>query len=327
MTVDISPSVSHISTRSVDPADRIDFWEEYNRRALVGLTCSPYSEDGLLATQTNFAAGALRLADIAGNEHVIERNPRTCRALPKDSIFATLLLAGEGVFFHGGGCLTMTAGDLVLYDTRHSYLFGFPTAMRQLLVDIPREVFAEQCSAADLPGPLLFCGNGAAEGGLVGSLRSVLSDWTRGRGVGAPGGTEATVLDLVRSLAAPRLGDRTAAPAAPARLAAAEDYIARHLPDPGLCAGQVAEALGVSTRHLGRIFEPAGVTPSRYILRERLAKAREQLTDPRSRLTVAEVAHRWGFASQPHFTRVFRTTFGQTPGEIRRHGGLTYFGE
>jgi AraC-like DNA-binding protein len=40
---------------------------------------------------------------------------------------------------HEQGCLTTTAGQLVLYETRRPYLFGFSGTMRQFLVDIPRE--------------------------------------------------------------------------------------------------------------------------------------------------------------------------------------------
>ncbi|MFE6775070.1 helix-turn-helix domain-containing protein [Streptomyces sp. NPDC057702] len=318
MSTPAAPAASHVSTRCVDPADRVDFWEEYNRKALVGLTCSPYSEQGLLASQTNVQLRGLRLAEIAGNEHVIERTPRTCRALPKESVFATLLTAGQAVFFHAGGCLNVRAGDLVLYDTRQSYLFGFPSTMRQLLVDIPGRTFSEHCAPGGVATPLLFGGDSAAEGVLVATLRSVLSDWASGRGAGDPVSAEATVLDLVRSLAAPRIGDGSATPARPAQLVVAQEYVLRHLGDPRLCAEQVAEAVGVSTRQLSRIFASAGLSPSRYILRQRLARAREELADPQARhRTIAEVAHRWGFASQAHFTRVFRDHFGHTPGEAR----------
>lgn len=307
--------VSRVSTRSVDPADRIGFWEEYNRQALVGLTCSSYSQDGLLATQTNFRLGGLRLAEITGNEHVIERTPRTCQDLPKDSVFVSLLTDGQAVFFHEGGCLTVRAGDVVLYDTRRSYLFGFPTAMRQLLVDIPRETFAERCAPGDVPAPLLF------RRGLtpVSTLEPVLAEWATGRGdTTDPAHTEATVLDLVRTLVAPRLGDDHALPAPSSRLAMALDHIDRHLSDPRLSTEAVAAAVGVSTRQLSRLFRPTGVGPARHLLDRRLAKAHEQLADPDSRhLTVAEVAHRWCFASQAHFTRVFRDRYGRTPGEVR----------
>ncbi|MDX3496569.1 AraC family transcriptional regulator [Streptomyces turgidiscabies] len=307
-----------MSTQSVDPEDRIDFWEEYNRRALVGLSCSSYSQQGLLATQTNVELGGLRLADIAGNEHVIERTPRTCQALPKDSVLVSLLTAGQGVFFHEGGCLTPQTGDLILYDTRRSYLFGFPSPMRQLLVDIPRDVFATLCASGEVSAPMLFGRGSAAEGALVSALGAVLGDWAEGHGSDDGASTEAIVLDIVRTLAAPRLGGASATPAAISQLAVAKDYMDRHLTDPGLSAGRVAEAIGVSARHLSRIFQATGVSPSRHILEQRLAKAHEQLADAGSRhLTVAEVAHRWGFASQAHFTRVFRSRFGRTPGETR----------
>ncbi|MFD5401531.1 helix-turn-helix transcriptional regulator [Streptomyces griseorubiginosus] len=85
-----------------------------------------------------------------------------------------------------------------------------------------------------------------------------------------------------------------------------------------MSAGRVAEAICVSARHLSRIFMPIGVSPSRYILEQRLDRARQVLADPGSRhLTIAEVAHRWGFAGQAHFNRVFRDRFGCTPGETR----------
>ncbi len=311
------PIVSRVSTQSVDPADRIDFWEEHNRQALVGLTCSSYSRDGLLATETNVELGDLRLAEIAGNEHVIERTPRTCRTLPKDSIFVTLLTAGGGVFFHEDGCVTLQTGDLILYDTRRPYLFGFPSPMRQLLVDIPREVFAAQCAPGEVSAPMLLGRGSAAEGARASALEAVLADWVTGQGGEDSVSTQATVLDLVRTLAAPRLGG-SASPAMLSQLAVAKDYIARHLTDPGLSSGMVAEAIGVSARHLSRIFQPTGVSPSRYILEQRLGKARQVLAEPSSRhLTIAEVAHCWGFASQAHFTRVFRSRFGRTPGESR----------
>ncbi|MBK3521154.1 MULTISPECIES: helix-turn-helix domain-containing protein [Streptomyces] len=305
-----------MSTRSVDQADRVDLWEDY-QQTLVGLTCSPYSHDGLLATQTNVGLGSLRLADIAGNEHVIERNARPCRETPKDSVFATLLASGQAVFFHGG-CLSLGAGDLVLYDTRRSCLLGFPTTMRQLLVDIPREVFAEGCLSAELPAPLVFGRRSAADAPAVRALESVLSGWFAQREPGDAAGTEDTVLGLVRSLATFRVGGGRPGDDQGARLLLAKEYIDRHLSDPRLCVEHVADAVGVSTRQLCRVFRQAGLSPSRHILESRLTRVHEQLADPGSeRLTVADIADVWGFASQSHFSRVFRERYGRTPGELR----------
>ncbi|MGW5159041.1 helix-turn-helix transcriptional regulator [Nonomuraea wenchangensis] len=71
--------------------------------------------------------------------------------------------------------------------------------------------------------------------------------------------------------------------------------------------------MGISVRHLARIFEPA-----RHITERRLARAHQELTGPGAReTTIADVAHRWGFSSQAHFARLFRSRFGLTPSEAR----------
>ncbi|MGW2311119.1 helix-turn-helix domain-containing protein [Actinomadura luteofluorescens] len=308
-----APMISEASTEEVDPRDRIEFWEDYNRRALVGLSCTSYSEDGLLARQANFRLGDVRLADISGNAHAVERTPQVARSAPKDSVFATLLVEGEAVFLHEHGCLAATAGDLVLYDTRRPYLFGFSSSMRQLLVDVPRDVFVERCMAGGVPAPVLFGRGTAREGELVVALRSVLEK---------PGAqSRGNVLDLLRMLATERSGGRSAPAAYQTQLIVAEDYVERHLHDPRLTPGQVAGVLGVSVRHLGRIFEAAGTTPARHILERRLQRAHDDLASPRTartaRTTIADVAYRWGFSSQAHFARHFRARFGRTPSETR----------
>ncbi|MFA1544495.1 helix-turn-helix transcriptional regulator [Actinomadura monticuli] len=76
--------------------------------------------------------------------------------------------------------------------------------------------------------------------------------------------------------------------------------------------------MGISVRHLSRVFEPEGLTPARYVMDRRLTRAKTDLADPASsQATVAEIAHRYGFASQAHFTRVFGERFGRTPGAVR----------
>jgi AraC-like DNA-binding protein len=307
--------ISSVSTEAVEPEERVGYWEEYNRRNLVGLACSSYSEHGLLARQANVVSGGLRIADIAGNEHVIERTPRICRTLPKDSVFASLLLDGDAVFFHSGGVLPVPAGRLVLYETDRPYLFGFPSPMRKLLVDIPRSLFTERCLAGGIAEPMVLGNRSATDAGVLSALRSVVDALADGRAMPAGEDPETTVLDLIRSLAGESLAGHSA------QLAVAKKYIDRHLLDPGLCAEDVAAAVGMSARHLRRVFEPEEISPSRYIMRRRLEMAHRQLREDPAIGTIADVAHRWGFASQPHFTRVFRDHFGQTPGEVRMRTG------
>jgi AraC-like DNA-binding protein len=231
-------------------------------------------------------------------------------------VFATLLLDGDAAFLHAAGCLPATAGDLLLYETRQPYLFGFSSAMRQILVDIPRAAFAEACLPGGVPVPMVFGRESTVEGALVSSLRRLLGDLVALRGGDrGPEETRCAVLDLIRLLAVERCGGSTAASA---HLVVANEHIEKRLHDPRLDAAEVAGVLGISVRQLARVFETAGTTPTRHILERRLQRADAELRAPGSAVTrIVDVAYRTGFSSHARFARAFHNRFGRTPSEAR----------
>jgi AraC-like DNA-binding protein len=312
--------VSSVSTDGVAAGDRLAFWEHYNAQALVGLTCSTYEDEGLLARQLNLELDGLRVADIAGNAHVIERAPGLVRTQPKDATFLTMLLEGEAFFYSAGGHVQLRAGDLLAYETDRPYLFGFGTAMRQVLVDVPRELFAERCGAPDLTRPLKVSGNRLGAASLSArALRSRLLALV-GDPAHAPSAARDDLLELMRAAL-------TGAPAGPGHRVAAEEYIDARLQDPSLSPERVAGAVGISSRHLNRAFAAEGTTVAQYIRGCRLDRARQDLVAAAmAEHRIADIAARWSFASQAHFTRLFRARFGCTPSDVRPRrtaGGVT----
>jgi AraC-like DNA-binding protein len=305
--------VSSASTAVVEAADRVAFWEEHNAAALVGLTCSTYAPEGLVAKELNVDLGGFRVADIAGNTHVIERAPAMVRQCPKDATFATLLLEGEAFFYQAGECVPLVAGDVVVYDTDQPYLFGFGSRMRQLLIDVPRELWVERCGRVDLGRPMRISGSGPGSAALVArTLRTTLSRTVEDVG-SCSDGQPNHVLDLMQMMVT---GSGTAV--STSRLMAAKMYVAEHLTDPSLCTEQVARAVGVTSRHLNRAFAAEGTTVSQYVHDRRLDGARADLMAPQmAEHRVADIASRWAFASQAHFTRAFRARFGCTPTQAR----------
>ncbi len=88
----------------------------------------------------------------------------------------------------------------------------------------------------------------------------------------------------------------------------------------GALVAQLAHRLGVSDRHLRRIFEAAlGVSPLQYLQTRRLLAAKQLLTD--TRLPVTQVALASGFASVRRFNAAFSTHYGLNPTQLRREGG------
>jgi len=82
---------------------------------------------------------------------------------------------------------------------------------------------------------------------------------------------------------------------------------------------RLAARLGVSDRHLRRIFEAQlGVTPLQYLQTRRLLTAKQLLAD--TDLPITQVAHASGFASVRRFNAAFLAHYGLNPSQLRRHG-------
>src|SRR4051812_20756731 len=100
---------------------------------------------------------------------------------------------------------------------------------------------------------------------------------------------------------------------------------ARLLDEPEAWAGetpsveQLAARLGVSARHLRRLFETRlGVSPLQYLQTRRLLTAKQLLAD--TDLPVTQVALASGFASLRRFNAAFLQHYGLSPSGLRRAG-------
>lgn len=88
--------------------------------------------------------------------------------------------------------------------------------------------------------------------------------------------------------------------------------------DDGPAMVRLAERLGVSDRHLRRVFEARlGVSPLQVLHTRRLLAAKQLLTD--TALPITAVAQASGFASLRRFNAALRERYGLSPTAMRRH--------
>jgi AraC family transcriptional regulator len=86
-----------------------------------------------------------------------------------------------------------------------------------------------------------------------------------------------------------------------------------------ISADELAAAISVSAGHLFRVFRNAyGCGPARALELVRLARSAVALQ--RSNASLAEIAHRGGFANAYHFSHRFTLTYGRPPGAYRALG-------
>jgi AraC family transcriptional regulator len=95
-----------------------------------------------------------------------------------------------------------------------------------------------------------------------------------------------------------------------------EEFVECNLGD-GITLVDLAGLVELSPRHLCRSFKEAtGMTPYRYVLRQRIARAKLLLRE--GKLPITEIALLLGFASHSHFSNCFRKAVGVSPSKFLR---------
>jgi len=79
---------------------------------------------------------------------------------------------------------------------------------------------------------------------------------------------------------------------------------------------ELAQVAGMSTHYFCELFKQStGLSPHRYVLKQRIDEAKASLIDPK--VNVATAGAMAGFINQSHFTKVFKKLVGVTPTEFR----------
>lgn len=312
--------LTRMNTNWVDAEQRLSYWEESCRSALVGLRCTSHAAEGLSAEQSLLDLGAIRIGKVSGNAHVIERTPALITAYPADSIFVNLVLEDNTFLYQRGRTFNLQRGDVILYDARLPYLMGCGDQIHQFHADVSTDCFRERIARHGLERPTQVCGSSGAAKVYGAALRELLGRTLDEAPCHTDAGAtlQAQVCDLLLALSHLGAGRAPHSALGASHVLAAKAYIADHLDDEELSVAGVASAIRVSERHLRRLFAQQDSSVADYVLAQRLAKSRADLGNAVYRhLGISEIAYRCGFVSAAHFSRVFKARFGVTPKTVR----------
>lgn len=303
---------SHVSTRGLNASARIELWERHNAKVLFELSARSLDGRPFDAVERALKLPEITLAHVSASSHILERNQQHIALGGAEGVMIFLSLAGDAFFHHSNGNHSQRPGTLLVCDGNRPFLRGFANGLQEYVATVPRGIFETATGLATPrePAVMSFAGSGGGNphaSALAALIRQSLSGPEPGGGPEI----EQRLLALMGAMFAP--GSEGSAEA---RRQAALAWIRRHLGDASLSVGTVARGIGVSERSLTRAFAETGQGVARTILEMRLTAAHRQLTSAGAP-QVHEVAHRCGFVSAAHFSRVFRDHYGVTPTQAR----------
>lgn len=322
-------SWQEFSTDSVPPLTRARRWSEFGSETLSEMHVAPL--DG----SNNFCASMKRrnLGDLGFV--LVESSPAVARSSAAeagswaadggDYLMMTVADRGRSVLRQNNWSADLSQGDIVLRDLARPWESYSDEGMGLILIKIPFAMVARHHSDPErLVGYHL-----PATDPRVGFASTVIRA-SRAALQAAPEADWHTHLSEVlagvfrlichNDLGIDALGEQKSAVSL---RRAATTYISRNLCDPELTVSVVADAIGVTPRHLQRAFMDSGLTPRQFILDQRLSEAARLL----ARSTGAEaeriidIAFSVGFNDASHFTRAFVQKYGCAPRQYRATSG------
>ena len=280
-------------TTGLHPDEQFDYWREFVNHAFLSWSIERPALQQFPAFVREGRADGYRISNLTSALAGI-RGDRGRREIARDTaaLFNVLLVVeGSQHLTIDDRCIAVPSMHFVLWDSQRPMTFITGENLRQLTLAVPRERILSL-----LPNATEFVGEPiAANTGLsrlfVEHLTSLEANF---------GGLPISDAPHVQAVVLRR----------------AQSYINDNLQDPNLSPAKIANDIGITVRHLHRVFAAAETTVAAWVLKLRLEHCRQDLHKSANR-SITDIALHWGFADSSVFSKSFKRAFGTTPSAYR----------
>lgn len=310
-----------ITTKGVDLAGRSRHWHEAIGQAYFPLDLSfrrPEAFDGELSM---WQLGEVSLSRLTSDALMYRRLPKHLQVQGPEEFLVTLPAKSELLFAQGGREVRANPGAFFIERSHEPYEFSHAEPADLWVMKLSLAMLGGRVRAPDRFCSLQFDATNGANGLFVDMVHLIPQRYD-------------AMSEEARSMVGRQLADLLAlalqsdervlssggSTVRMAHLARIESFVRRHIDNPDLGPDEVAAGCGVSVRYLHELLRDTNQTLGSWIRDQRLAAAREDLTNPRDKRAIGEIAYARGFADQAQFSRAFRQHYGISPKEARAQG-------
>lgn len=311
----------HLSTLTVPPHQRLEFWREMVRDPVVPLEFDMPDQKTLDASLSWWEIGDLRLSHIQASAHRVKRLPAR---VGMDSLVLDFILEGQCYAEQDGRRVGLGPGSGVICNAARPYSLVFPEPCKLAVLTFPRELLSRHVAAIDRGTATDLAHNSHIFPLLAAYVRQLISQ--------APSLTPSiskVVAQHLSDLVCSSVGENLSQSPLPlsehkaATLIRVHAYVAAHLHEPNLNPEVVANALRVSSRYINQLLGAEETSLGRLILRKRLDAVASALRDSSlASRSISTLALSLGFNDLTHFSKSFRQHHGLSAREYRQESEL-----
>lgn len=308
------------TTEAIDVGKRVDFWQKFVCDHIANVDCRVEDNRHFAGEIKSFPLSQIELSLIKACPHEVFRRENRIDAV-RDHYFVFLYQkSGTAEYQQHQQISNLAPGDCVLYDPKQPYHMKLLEPFEHLTMRVPRFFLTE--IEPHLP---LIWGNKISVDTPGGQFISQYLDNL----ILNIDNLEATALQSYTEIAVKltiegfkhTLCDQIKIPQAhkSTLLAQAKLYMLKNVGDYDLSIPKVAAHVGISSRHLGRLFQEEDTSAGRWLKGIRLERSASMLTHPEHfKKTISEIAYAMGFSDVSHFCKEFRKRFQHSPTEHRK---------
>ena len=224
---------------------------------------------------------------------------------------------GAQRYLQAGANVLLKPGDSTLIDSARPWSSQCETDCKRVYLRVPHWLMQDRLQTTDLPLAPRIPGNTRMGAALFRLTASMCVDSNAGQPDPEDSGALDAYFDLLSACLGLPAPDSGLAHSSQAFLRI-QRFIEENLGEPELTPSEIAARVGISLRHLHRLFSVRGHSVGEWIRVRRLEKCRRDLTELHLRdRTITDIAFYWGFCDSAHFSRSFRKQFGVSPRSFR----------
>jgi AraC-like DNA-binding protein len=315
---------SLFTTSHLRPRDQFEAWHE---SISVIFDVAPPAEhrpdSGFAATVRGWHLGGLLISEVDFDSQRFVRDRHKTVADGLDHYLVQLYATGGLVGEAADQGRVLNGGDVQILDlTQSNVTQAAPSGTVAIVV--PRETLDQALPAPGNLHGLILRGH-SGMGGLLGDyMRSLVARAEGMTMAEAPLVAQATT-DMIAACfqSSAETAERARTVIDQTMRQRIQRHIAAHLDSPALQAEALCSQFRISRSQLYRLFESLGGV-AHYIQEQRVTRACAELCNPaHDHRRIYEIAFALGFSSEAHFSRVFRSTFGLSPSDVRGRAQAT----